>query len=932
MDNTGWKKVSEQFLTYPFIGPLHFTERRDLLIPENSLQPFNELGAYLETNRLKYLQFIRHKSRYPTVDIYACFQPFNESFKALYNFVPYLKSMLAPGDIILNLWDRSGWTAAMLAGWFPEQQVWTMWEGDKDILGYKGFDYWMSPDRRKGHTILFGDFEKPLPIASQTISAVVGFDLLHRFHQADLLREIHRVCRPSAPVLFPHVHLTNNFPDPFFERGCRQLHGNDYASMFAELQPLTGRAGYILSEPAAFHNSDTGTKHIELESTPSHTDYNGCIAWLDPDTKPYLLPWRGHQHNWEKDYLLQNPFLSINPLAKKIEWNRKLYGGQIDELMDRHQVYKQRITPSIGQSIDQAEEEVLYWAAEGKTLEQIRSVTGVTTKRFDEILNHCWQLDLAQAIPVDEAGFRLQTLLGRQHYLPEEHEQHLQQFWRQAVAFHGANAWIKTSSEVLSYAQGDELIDLTKKALQGEGMKKGHKLLICTNLHTETLIMFWAAVTLGIIVVPVSTKESIASIQFHWDRFKPDMAFVDPSMFAAVSSVAGNMKVVMTDKPNEVEYNAEISFEALLSAHADDDYVARDVPNRSDIAVILSTTGSTGNPKSIPLTHWQVIRSGKLITETYQWKKTDRYFGLGGLETMSGLRHATVAVAEVGAACVPCEQGKAIHQYLLDIKNEGVTILTANPLFYKQLLFAAKSAADHSLPPVRLALCTGNVLPAALRKEWKERIGTTLYNYYGLTETSGICIAEVPGEEVFDEKSIGRPIGCLIKTIDESGKPTPVGEIGELSIYGAGNFSGYYDNEAATSQALAKGWFYTKDLAVINADGTVSLHGRMTDLIKLPSGERVDIAAIEEVLSAMELIKDWAVCPVREFEKESTAIFFVAESHLTVEDTVELIKRVIAERIGQYAVPRIIAAVESIPRGNHNKVIRAALTSKFMPV
>ena len=161
VDNAGWKKINEQFITYPFIGPLHFTERRDLLLPEGSLEPMVSLQSYFEKNRQKYKQFIRQKSRHPTVDIYACFQPFNEAFKALYNFVSYLQDHLADDDIILNLWDRSGWTASMLAGWFPRQRIWTVWEGDKDILGYKGFDYWMSPERRKNQSVLFADLPVP---------------------------------------------------------------------------------------------------------------------------------------------------------------------------------------------------------------------------------------------------------------------------------------------------------------------------------------------------------------------------------------------------------------------------------------------------------------------------------------------------------------------------------------------------------------------------------------------------------------------------------------------------------------------------------------------------------------------------------------------------------------------------------------------------
>jgi len=933
MEKSGWKNIADQFIAYPFIGPLEFTDRRDLILPGNSKESLAFLHSYLESNRQKYLQFIHHKSCHPSIDIYACFQPFNEAFKALYSFVSYLQTQLQPGDIVLNCWDRSGWTAAMLAGWFPQQEIWTIWEGDKDILGYKGFDYWMSPDRRKYHKIFFADFFRPLPIASGTISAVIGFDLLHRFNQPELLKEIQRITKPSAPIVFPHVHLTNNFPEPFFERGCRQLHGKEYDYLFNALEPITQRRGYILSEPATFQINDFGKEEaLPLMSTPGHADYNGCVAWLDPSTGPYLKPWRGHQFAWHNYFLLQNPMLVINSINNKIQWNLSLYGSQIGELLDRHIIYKYRVTPSIDTIVAKEWKEILYWAGEGKTLDQIISLTGFTPAYLQAFLEECWQLDLAQAVPVDYTGFRLQTLLGQQKYLPEKHEQELYSFWKQSVTWHSGETWIKTEQETLTYLQGDELIALTKKALINEGLIKGDKLFLCADMHYETLIIFWAAVSLGIIIVPVSTGESAISIQKHLERIPVSMAFVDPKWYPIVRTLLKG-KVVMTDLQDEPLYDMVNSFEAMLSKHMDVRDIEYIVPVPEDIAVILSTTGSTGNPKAIPLTHAQLVRSGRLMTEMYHWKKKDRFYALGGLETMSGLRNAAICTAEAGAVCVLPERGNTIYRHYDIIQREQITILTANPLFFKQLLFAAHTAGTSKpLSSIRLALSTGNALPAKIRDDWRQKTGSVLMNYYGLTETSGICIAEIPFTDYTDERSIGKPVGCLIKIVDEQGDQLLPGETGELCIYGAGIFNGYYQNKAATASALKRGWFHTKDLATIMEDGTVCLRGRIADLVKLPSGERIELSAIEEVIADIDLISDWAVCPMKEYEKESMAIFFVPVEIKKVEEIVQQIKILILEKIGAYAVPKLIAAVENIPRGNHNKVIRSSLTGQFVNV
>src|SRR2546423_5412730 len=275
----GWVQREDQFFSFPYAGNLFFGDKKDLLLPDH--HELTELISYLDSNRKKYKQFLRQKGRYPTRDMYACFQPFNEAFKALYPFVSYIKTNLKEGDIIINLWDRSGWTASMLAGWFPKQQIITVWEGDKDILGYRGFDYWMSPERRSNHKVLFADFLRPLPLESKSAAVIIGMDLLHRFNQPELSMEIHRIAKENAPIIFPHVHLTNNMPEPFFERGCRQLHGKEYTYFFNKVASVTKRQGYILSEPATFRWNDlTADKGKILVSEPDHTDYNGCIAWL----------------------------------------------------------------------------------------------------------------------------------------------------------------------------------------------------------------------------------------------------------------------------------------------------------------------------------------------------------------------------------------------------------------------------------------------------------------------------------------------------------------------------------------------------------------------------------------------------------------------------------------------------------------------------
>ncbi|HTS44058.1 MAG TPA: AMP-binding protein [Puia sp.] len=936
MEKAGWKVISDQCCSYPYIGHLHFGDKKDLLLPDHHEEELCALHDYLSRNRYKYRQFLKRKGRHPMLDLYACFQPFNEAFKALFPFVNYIRQQLKPGDKILNLWDRSGWMASMLAGWFPEQQIITVWEGDKDILGYKGFDYWMSAERRKNHRVFFADFLRPLPFENGTMSAIVGMDLLHRFHQPELLAELHRVARASAPIIFPHVHLTNNEPKPFFERGMRQLHGKEYDFLFSQLRQQTGRYGFVLSEPATFNwNDRSGEKKKQLVSEPDHSDYNACIAWLPSKSEIYLESWKGHEQDWENMYLLQNPLLRIDEVNHTIAFNTGLYGPLIEELLERHQVYSRRVKPGIGKKVEKDVVEVLYWALQGYTLKEILKKTNISKLRMQQILETVFMLELAQAVPVDESGFRLQTLLGHQKYIPESKEKDLQSFWKQAVLFYPDRSFIKSKEESLTYAEADEIIILLQKALLKEGLCKGDKILICGELHAELILVFWAAVSLGIIVVPVSSKESDLHIRGYINSVRPSIIFTDPSPFSALNHDR-SLKVIMVDHSGDPAYQPEYSFDSWLSSsHSDETQnVHGHSPQPDDIAVILWTTGSTDNPKGIPLTHAQLIHSGRVMAETYRWEESDRYFALGGLESMSGLRHATVAIAETGACCVIPEKGNDIHAHYQAIARENITILTANPLFFKQLLFVEKGIGNVSstLSQIRLALSTGNQLSPGLRIKWQQQTGNQLLNYYGLTETSGICIAEPPAFQSRDDRSIGLPVDCLVKIIDENGNEVSPGTKGELCIYGAGVFGGYYQNEKATECSLVNGWFHTKDIAMQNKDGSISLCGRLSDIVKLPSGQRIELSAIEEIMEQIPRLSDWAVCSVYEEEKESIVIFIIPSQTGNREELVFAIRKKMAERIGSYVIPACIETVDQIPRGNHNKVLRKQLLENYFQV
>ena len=128
---------------------------------------------------------------------------------------------------------------------------------------------------------MFCDLNLPLPFDDDSIAFTIGLDTFHRFNQSFMLSELMRVVKTDGIILFPHVHLSNNEPEPFFERGCKQRHGKDYAQAFEQLSKTTNWDGYIFSEPFLFSENDIKqSTEIPLISTPNTLDYNALIAFL----------------------------------------------------------------------------------------------------------------------------------------------------------------------------------------------------------------------------------------------------------------------------------------------------------------------------------------------------------------------------------------------------------------------------------------------------------------------------------------------------------------------------------------------------------------------------------------------------------------------------------------------------------------------------
>lgn len=917
----------------PTIGAFAYFNEHDFFASELILEKAVEIARKIEEGEQQYEVFVRQKGRRPSYDIYAGFQPFNEAFKAFFPFIKLLKKRLKPGDLILNLWDRTGWTAVLLAGLFPEQRVINVWEGDREALGYKGFHFWYGGQKTERDNVqfVFADLDQPLPYADDSVGLVVGFDALHRFDQANLLTELFRIVEADGAILFPHVHLSNAEPEPFFERGCRQLHGKVYDSFFQKMCINSGRKGYVFPEPEMFKLNELG-KPLErpIQTFPDTHHYNAMIAFLPTawELEEQLIPFRFDDHaNWQECRVLINPLLDINLHQNEISQNPDLRAGRVGYLLERHPVYLEKLVQYT--KISDQESIILYWSERLLTVAEIALKTTIPLTEVRDCLQRLERLDVLQLVPITEDQLRLQYFSSTQVYNLPSTKKTIASLWERAVNFFGENTyiWSELDDSELSYTDCNEIIQLIITAYHENGLVAGdHVGFICAN-HFEAVLAIQACLQAGMVAVPLDPHLAVPVQQHILAQTVPKIVFASHRDSQWLEE---SFNTVYLDDDEEVDHGTVFSdwLEDVATSSPRTTHVEPSHP-----ACILYTSGSTGLPKGVVISQEQLVLSGRLITETFHWKQDSRFFSPGELDSMSGFRNHLIAPLEVGASIVIASAEHKAHFFsLLECMTAyKATILGTTPAFLGQILqFSNRSKpAMGSLTSV---ICTGSNLSPQLKQDFKEAFGLVPLNYYGLTETTGICLAESPDNYQMDHNTVGVPRACIVQIIDDAGEVVPIGVEGDLRIYSENCTKGYYQQADKVAETLRNGWIFTGDRAIRQPNGHVALLGRTRDIIKTASGQLVYAAEVENGIRQLNhLVLAVAVVGVEVENDEKIVAFVVAKPDLVQDEAAikEELKLNLQRNIGSRKTPSIWYFIEELPVSSSGKVDKQALLKLY---
>lgn len=484
----------------------------------------------------------------------------------------------------------------------------------------------------------------------------------------------------------------------------------------------------------------------------------------------------------------------------------------------------------------------------------------------------------------------------------------------------------------LTYQEINALANQVANALISHGINQGDKVaLSCPNLWYFSVI-YYGILKAGAVVVPLNIMFKAREIAYHLSDSDAKAYFC----FAGTNDLpigefgwSGFQEVetcrhFFVINSEEVNFGSEnkLTFSELIQTQSTEFETVQ--ANETETAVILYTSGTTGQPKGAELTHFNMVMNARLADTMYQKSNDDIHL------VALPLFHSYGQSVQMNAGFY-CQSTLVLlprftpEAALRLMEEENITMFSGVPTMYWALLnYPQANNFDLKKISKNLRLCKsgGSPLPLEILEGFEKKFEVQIIEGYGLSETSPVASFN----QVNNRRpgSVGFPVwGVKIRVVDESGNNVPIGELGEIIINGHCVMKGYYERPEATADTIKNGWFYTGDIGRFDDDGYLYISDRLKDMI-LRGGFNVYPREIEEFLMTHPAISLCAVVGVPSVEHgEEIKAFVVLKDGavLTETDLIDWSKIYLAS----YKYPRSVEFRESLPTTTTGKILKREL-------
>ncbi|MFC7342860.1 long-chain-fatty-acid--CoA ligase [Saccharopolyspora griseoalba] len=475
-------------------------------------------------------------------------------------------------------------------------------------------------------------------------------------------------------------------------------------------------------------------------------------------------------------------------------------------------------------------------------------------------------------------------------------------------------------ARTFDYREVDALSGRVAAGLRAAGLRPGDKVAVQLPNVPEFVFAYFGILKAGMVMVPLNPLLTAREIAYHLADSEAELLVTfEPFAEEAVRAAGSEVPVHAVHQGAEPPEGTK-SFEQLCADEGTGEIAAVDA---GDTAVLLYTSGTTGQPKGAELTHFELFMACTVGGERFGVSREDVSVVVLPLFHVFGLVTVLGPVIRFGASAVLLPKFDA-GAVLDAVEAHRCTIFSGVPTMYFALLGQELDGRD--LSSLRAGISGGAAMPEEVLREFERKVpNIVVLEGYGLSETAAVATFNFSAEER-KVGSIGRPLwGVEVKIFDDDDVELPPGRerIGEIVIRGHNTMKGYYRRPEATEEAFRNGWFHTGDLGYRDEEGYFFVVDRKKDLI-IRSGYNVYPREVEEVLYAHPAVQEAAVIGRADPRLGEEVVAVVALQDGTAPDTEELLAFA-RERLAGYKCPREVRVLDELPKGPSGKILKKSL-------
>jgi len=459
----------------------------------------------------------------------------------------------------------------------------------------------------------------------------------------------------------------------------------------------------------------------------------------------------------------------------------------------------------------------------------------------------------------------------------------------------------------LTYADLDRAVNSFGNRMQAAGLQKGDKIALMLPNGVEFVVAYFAIQKIGAVAVTLNVLSTAYELKHLLGNSEARGVITTTLLAPKLAEIKNDLPLCTFLFLHDEQNPAQSPFrEAMQSGPFT---LAMPEIIGADPAVIIYTSGLTGQPVGAVLTHDNLLGQSFLLKTICGTTDQDRGLAVIPFFHSFGAVVNMLCVIRVGASVVLMDSF-SVDAIFSAIETQRITFIAAVPrLFIGMVMQAEDKEFDHS--SLQLCISGGAAMPVEFFPRFEARFGIKISEGYGLTEASPVCAFTRPAG-IHKPGSVGPTVPDVeARVVDDAGQELPMGEVGELLIRGSNVMQGYYHDKAATAAVIRGGWLYTGDLARIDGDGHIFLTGLKKRMI-ITSGYNVYPREVEMVLNLHPAVQASLALGKPNLLRGEVVKALIVKHPGSEVDSKELVRHC-RQYLSSYKVPRDIEFVEQLP-------------------